>query len=99
MGHFKENCSLCGKIISQCRCANPNKEQRYGICKDCKNFGGKNKFKIGDKVGIHSPSIIESIHFMDKDTGKRYKEPIYVITSCSDNSLECFYESELFLIN
>jgi hypothetical protein len=50
-----------------------------------------NKFKIGDKVGIDSPSIIKEIY-------NEYKEPIYALESCLDNSSRCHYESELYLI-
>ena len=35
MGHFIEVCKSCGDVISQCRCPDPNKEKRYGVCAKC----------------------------------------------------------------
>lgn len=35
-GHFKELCKYCGTVISQCRCADPSKTVRYGVCASCK---------------------------------------------------------------
>ncbi len=36
MSHYIEICSICAKVISQCRCASLNKETRYGYCDECK---------------------------------------------------------------
>ena len=33
--HFIEICRICGKVISQCRCMDCNKERRTSICSDC----------------------------------------------------------------
>ncbi len=35
-GHYIELCRECGTVISQCRCMNPTKETRYGICDACR---------------------------------------------------------------
>ena len=35
MNHYIEKCSYCLKVISQCRCADSNKEERWGICEEC----------------------------------------------------------------
>lgn len=40
--HFKEICSNCKAIIGQCRCPDPNKKIKYGICKDCLGNTGVN---------------------------------------------------------
>ena len=34
--HFKEICVHCNDIISQCRCASPDKVTKYGVCNECK---------------------------------------------------------------
>lgn len=34
--HFKTICIYCKKVMSQCRCASPNKVVKYGTCDDCK---------------------------------------------------------------
>jgi hypothetical protein len=34
--HFKELCSVCGTVISQCRCPSENKVLKYDICDLCK---------------------------------------------------------------
>ena len=36
MSHFIEYCTYCKRVIAQCRCISAEKEQRYGVCKDCK---------------------------------------------------------------
>ena len=35
-GHFKKFCSVCGKIIAQCRCMTKDKTILYDVCEDCK---------------------------------------------------------------
>lgn len=35
MSHFIELCKICGDVISQCRCPDPRKEKRYGVCEKC----------------------------------------------------------------
>ena len=35
MSHFIEVCKFCGDVITQCRCPDPNKEKRYGVCVNC----------------------------------------------------------------
>jgi hypothetical protein len=35
--HFIEICSVCGVVISQCRCADKNKNIRHSLCDKCKN--------------------------------------------------------------
>ena len=35
--HFIKKCSSCGKIISQCRCMDHNKEVVYSLCSECLN--------------------------------------------------------------
>jgi len=35
MTHFKELCKICKTVMSQCRCPSPDKEIRYGVCKEC----------------------------------------------------------------
>lgn len=34
--HFILKCSICGKVIAQCRCIDANKTVRYAICDSCK---------------------------------------------------------------
>jgi len=51
MGHFIENCRICRGVTRQCRCPDPNKEQRWTICADCLAKGaetehGKRRFKV-----------------------------------------------------
>ena len=52
MGHFIENCRICRGVTRQCRCPDPNKEQRWTICADCQAKGsvppppGMRKFKV-----------------------------------------------------
>jgi len=51
MGHFRENCRICQKVLRQCRCACCNQEQRWTICADCqaketKPEAGKRRFKV-----------------------------------------------------
>lgn len=36
-GHFIELCKDCGKVISQCRCPDPNKTKTYSVCKECQS--------------------------------------------------------------
>lgn len=43
MSHFIENCKNCKKVISQCRCPSPDKEQRWGVCESCKKNCGLTK--------------------------------------------------------
>lgn len=53
MGHFIENCRICKEVTSQCRCPDPNKEQRWTICDKCK---GKTQPEAG---GLHgAPPIL-----------------------------------------
>lgn len=33
--HYIERCKFCREIISQCRCSDPRKPTRFGICGDC----------------------------------------------------------------
>lgn len=40
--HFIIECSLCAKMIAQCRCPAPNKVKEYQVCQDCKNMGHVN---------------------------------------------------------
>ncbi len=35
-GHFIENCMECGTVIIQCKCIRKDREQRWGICKQCR---------------------------------------------------------------
>ena len=35
MGHFKKICSVCSKVIEQCRCTDPNKTIQFDVCEDC----------------------------------------------------------------
>lgn len=35
-GHYIESCRSCGSVISQCRCMDPGKEQRWGTCDACR---------------------------------------------------------------
>jgi hypothetical protein len=34
--HYQVLCSVCGKVIEQCRCPAPDKPITYGLCEDCK---------------------------------------------------------------
>lgn len=36
--HFIEECTECGAVISQCRCASKDKRHDYGICQKCKGL-------------------------------------------------------------
>ena len=36
-GHKIVKCSVCGKVILQCRCMDKNKPVSYEVCRDCKN--------------------------------------------------------------
>jgi hypothetical protein len=36
-GHFIEKCKWCGVVISQCRCADPNKSVILSVCKECQS--------------------------------------------------------------
>jgi hypothetical protein len=36
MGHFIKYCSVCKKIIAQCRCMSCDKVKLYDICDECK---------------------------------------------------------------
>lgn len=33
--HYIEKCRECGVVISQCRCADKDKDVRWGICEEC----------------------------------------------------------------
>jgi len=33
--HYRELCSVCSSVISQCRCMSQDKVTRYGLCEDC----------------------------------------------------------------
>lgn len=35
MGHFIKKCSVCGKVIVQCRCMDCIKIPEFGVCLDC----------------------------------------------------------------
>lgn len=35
-GHFIKRCSVCDKVISQCRCMDKNKLVVYDTCDECK---------------------------------------------------------------
>lgn len=35
-GHFKKFCSVCGRLIAQCRCMKRDKAILYDICDNCK---------------------------------------------------------------
>ena len=41
MSHFKEVCSDCKKIITQCRCPSTDKQVIYSVCKECKTIRNK----------------------------------------------------------
>ncbi len=95
MSHFIELCRICGTVISQCRCAGPNKEQRWGICEDCKKMDksdaivitNNDKFiEIGDIVDVYfenSNAIFHaellSIPFKTGDC--------FIVKRTSDNSI------------
>ena len=38
MSHEIVKCSICKKIIAQCRCMDCNKEVRWEICEECQDI-------------------------------------------------------------
>lgn len=52
--HFKEICSKCGTVVSQCHCPDPNKKVTYVICGSCLK-------KTGTGVQSESCNNIEKI--------------------------------------
>ena len=40
-GHFIKKCSVCGKVIAQCRCMCCDKPVLPGLCEECKKKGEK----------------------------------------------------------
>lgn len=55
MSHFIEYCKLCHEVISQCRCPSINKEERWGICGECREAIGEgnaleDECQIGDII-------------------------------------------------
>jgi hypothetical protein len=36
--HFIIRCQYCNRVISQCRCPDPNKSLTYGVCDTCKDI-------------------------------------------------------------
>lgn len=52
-GHFIMYCKSCNKVISQCRCPDPNKKKIYAICQDCEDKGvtmEKQEITAGEKL-------------------------------------------------
>ncbi len=41
--HLMEKCSVCGRIIRQCRCMCCNKTVIFGICGDCSDTAASTK--------------------------------------------------------
>ena len=56
-GHFKEVCSDCKKIISQCRCSDPNKQVTYSVCASCQAI--RNKVIKANPISPIQQSIAE----------------------------------------
>jgi hypothetical protein len=51
-GHFIRLCKVCGKVICQCRCPDPDKRKEYDVCDDCKKTT-VDKMKE-DTLGVHN---------------------------------------------
>lgn len=39
--HYIRNCHACRKVIGQCRCPSKDKQQQWGLCKECEDKGEK----------------------------------------------------------
>lgn len=70
MNHFIEKCKSCKIVISQCRCPDPNKEERWSLCKLC---GPKVNYEQADEWA-HVLLQNWSIHSMNGNLVRAYLE-------------------------
>ena len=75
MSHFIESCKKCRDVISQCRCPDASKDQRWSICGKCSQQGVEVPLKEYEdriKAMTHDPKLLAEEISKRIETGSPY---------------------------